>query len=118
MSFLTKHSDLEGKQLIRTLDNRFSRITLAGFSSMERVTIDLGVSYERDGRILEMPGLVIAEVKRGTGSNGSPVISALKEMKIYACGFSKYCIGIVSMVDTVKYNNFKPKLLNLKKIIQ
>lgn len=115
--FLQTSSPLGDYPLIKTLENSFSRITLAGFETLERVTIDLNVRYKTDTAEMGLEGLAIAEVKRSAASTGSPIQSALREMKIPPGGFSKYCIGIVSLVEGVKYNNFKPKLRNINKII-
>jgi hypothetical protein len=115
--FLAAHSPLAGVPLIKVLENRFTRITLAGFATNERVTLDVDMEYVVNGKNLALEGLVIAEIKRGRASTHSPMMQALHEMHITPSGFSKYCIGIVSLVEGVKYNNFKPKLLNLKKIL-
>lgn len=117
LDFLQNNSPLEGTQLVKTLENSFSRITLAGFETHERVTIDINVNFKIDAKKMDMNRLVIAEVKRSGNQNNSPVLNVLREMRIPVCGFSKYCMGIVSMVDGVKYNNFKPKLRNINKIL-
>jgi hypothetical protein len=39
-------------------------------------------------------------------------------MRVYPASFSKYCMGLLALTDDIKKNNFKPKLLNLKKILQ
>lgn len=116
-NFLKLHSPLGDATLIKTLENSFSRITLAGFASNERVTLDIDMSYRTKRNELSMAGLVIAEIKRGSASASSPMLQTLHEMHICATGFSKYCMGIVSLVEGVKYNNFKPKLLTVKKIL-
>jgi len=117
LDFLDNNSPLGSCTLIRSLENSFSRITLASFETHERVTIDLDVKYRVGSKRLEMDRLIIAEVKRSSSSSVTPVLEALHDMNIAPGSFSKYCIGIVSMVEGVKYNNFKPKLRNINKII-
>ncbi len=115
--FLKLHSPLGDVTLVKNLENKFSRITLAGFATNERVTLDVDISYHFNGTALMMDGLVVAEIKRGAASSFSPMMQVLREMKIPMNGFSKYCIGIVSLVNGVKYNNFKPKLITIKNIL-
>jgi hypothetical protein len=115
--FLEVNRPLGKLNLISTLENSFSRITLAGFASNERVTLDVDMSYRNKRSELSMAGLVIAEIKQGSASKNSPMLQTLHDMHLCDAGFSKYCIGLVSLVDGLKYNNFKPKLLTIKKIL-
>lgn len=116
--FLDANSPLGQYRLVKTLENSFSRLTLAGFDSRERITIDLNVNFRVGDQILDMSRLVIAEVKQSGHQGSSPVMKVLHRMDVQAGSFSKYCMGIVSMVEGVKYNNFKPKLRNVKKILE
>jgi hypothetical protein len=118
LEFLRYHSPLGDLKLVPSLENSFQRITLAGFASNERVTLDVEVCYQRKGQKFSLDGLVIAEIKRGKACSHSPVQQALRELHVHTPGFSKYCIGIACMVDGVKYNNFKPKLLTINRILQ
>jgi hypothetical protein len=115
--FLELNSPLGNMNLRSTLENSFSRITLAGFASNERVTLDVDMTYRTKRNELSMAGLVIAEIKQGSASKNSPMLQTLHDMHLTAAGFSKYCIGLVSLVEGLKYNNFKPKLLTIKKIL-
>ena len=117
-AFLKNFADLDGETMIKVLENNFSRITLAGFETRERVTLDMNVSWTKDGKTFDMPDVVIAEVKRCAGCACSPVMMAVKKMQIRPASFSKYCFGVVNLYDNVKKNNFKPKILKIKKILQ
>ena len=46
------------------VSNRFRRITLADFERQERITIDLGIEFSGDGRVIALPGRVVVEVKQ------------------------------------------------------
>lgn len=39
-------------------------------------------------------------------------------MNIHPTGFSKYCIGVSLLYQNVKYNNFKPKLRLVHKLMR
>lgn len=116
-AFVTRHTPLFPAELGTSLENTFTRMTLAGFETQERITIDTEMSYDLAGLKKELPGLVIAEVKRSGHGGNSPVTRVLHELGVMPGGFSKYCMGIVTMQDGVKYNRFKPKINQLKKIL-
>lgn len=115
--FLNENSPLGGCTLVKTLENSFSRLTLAGFDTHERLTIDLDVCFRVNDHNLDMSRLVIAEVKQSGHSASTPVMKVLHGLEIRPGSFSKYCMGIVSMVEGVKYNNFKPKLHIVNKLL-
>jgi hypothetical protein len=98
---------------IRTI---FKRITLGSKSLNERITIDLDLKFSNHQSFIHYPQLIIAEVKQNKGSVLSPAISALKKRHYAQAGFSKYCTG-VSLLENIKHNAFKPKLIKLNKII-
>ena len=94
----------------------YTRVTLVQKDLNERVTIDLNLSYKVDNEEFKVNNLIIAEVKQGTQTLSSQVIQFMRNSKIQACGFSKYCMGVVLMYNHLKINLFKPKLYTLKKI--
>lgn len=94
----------------------YSRITLVGRNSPERVTIDIDLSFEQTDGTKYLPSLVIAEVKQEKRAS-SPFIRAMKQFHVREGAISKYCMAIALTKRAVKRNNFKEKLLNLKHII-
>jgi len=100
------------------LESRFTRITLAGFEQKERITIDLNVSFSdpETGKVISLPYLAIAELKKEAYSDGSQFKSLIKQLNIYPAGFSKYCVGSALLNNTIKKNMIKPKLLLLNKL--
>jgi hypothetical protein len=93
----------------------YSRITLVNKHSPERVTLDLGLHFKNQEQIKHIENIVIAEVKQDK-SLASPFIRLMRQYHIREGSISKYCFGIISIFDKIKHNNFKPKLLQLKKI--
>jgi hypothetical protein len=95
---------------------RFARITLVHHTVPERLTIDTELNFEKEGKQLDLPHLVISEAKLGGATERSDFVSILKQHMIYPSGMSKYCIGTALMNPDVKYNRFKSKLLSLQKL--
>jgi hypothetical protein len=114
---LHKYPAISEMELVPKLANKFHRITLAGFESQERVTIDTNLAYSFNGSETKFPGIVITEIKKSGAVGDSPFAQALRKAGIFPCGFSKYCMGVVSLYRNVRYNNFKPKLNKLNKIL-
>ncbi|GDX52340.1 VTC domain-containing protein [Bacteroidota bacterium] len=109
---------LNPKLLFPIQRNDFFRMTLVNIQTMERATIDIDLAFYRNGSThkIELPNLVIVEVKQDVHSGISPIRRKLKEEKIYATSISKYILGELLLNKELKRNNFKSKLLTLNKI--
>ncbi|MES2762748.1 MAG: polyphosphate polymerase domain-containing protein [Bacteroidota bacterium] len=94
----------------------YSRITLVNKISAERLTLDLNLEFEKDGKRELLDQLVIAEVKQDS-KIASPFVAIMRKKHIRQGSISKYCFGVASSYAEVKKNNFKRKLSNVKKII-
>ena len=102
-------------QLEPKLMNSFERITLVDQSLPERITIDLGLGFEMNGKTLTIPDLVIIEAKQERQNRHSVFLSALKRRLIRPESISKYCLG-VALMTTEKSNMFKEKIRRINKI--
>jgi len=114
--YLKSVVDLNGNTLVKSSENSFRRITLVSFETLERITLDYDLKFYRNGKIIEMPFLSIVEVKRDKAGKRSPIVEALKELKVHARGFSKYCMGLAYLIPELKQNSFKKNKLYLKKL--
>jgi hypothetical protein len=103
-------------ELVPKLWNTFTRLTLVSKKDTERLTIDLNLGFEYEGREQSLDKVVIAEVKQEKMSRNSTFVRTVKSMGIRPIGMSKYCIGTTVMNGDLKYNNFKQKLLIIKKL--
>jgi hypothetical protein len=103
--------DLESK-----LYNSFRRITLVNKQDKERVTIDLGLGYTGENEDAIYDNVVIAELKQERVNRQSLFYRMMKANIIRPSGFSKYCIGAITLNPNLKYNNFKSKLLLIDKL--
>jgi hypothetical protein len=114
-SFVTEKLN-SGEALEPKLWNNFQRITLVNESLPERLTIDCNLGFSYKGRIVELPSLVIAEVKQESENRHSPFMSKLKARIIRPESISKYCLGVTMLYPEIKSNNFKEKILRINKI--
>ena len=104
-------------QLTSKLELKFSRITLTDNSFNERLTIDTNLSAKNGISSKIFDQLVISEIKQKKYDTKSDFIQILRGLKIQEMRFSKYCMGVLHLNDNVKYNRFKPKLLQINKIL-
>ncbi len=115
-AFVEKTLFDENIALQKSLCNSFYRIMLLSFETKERISIDYNLSFSLDNKGVKLPYIAIVEVKREKCNINSPIISLLKELKVYPRGFSKYCMGIALLNSSIKKNTFKPNILHLTKL--
>jgi len=117
--FLAKHLRYGVDTLMPALNNHFNRITLVNHAKTERLTIDTSLEFHNlvTGTDRDMGPLVIIELKRD-GLCPSPVLAMLRQLRIKPHGFSKYCMGSAMSNDTLPVNLFKPKLIDIRKILE
>lgn len=108
---------LQPNGLSPKLNIQFSRITLADNSFNERLTIDSNLSAKNGSSSKIFDKLVISEIKQKKYNPKSQFIQILRDLKIPEMRFSKYCMGMLHVNNEIKYNRFKPKLLQINKIL-
>ena len=96
--------------------NKFSRITLVNKHIKERLTIDLGITFETEERQSQLDDMVIAEVKQEKVNHASTFMRVIKKQGVRPFRISKYCMATVSLFPSLKNNNFKPKFLKINKL--
>lgn len=115
--FLMQNSNLDPFILRPSLWVFYSRLTFVNHALNERLTLDINLNYGRNGISTGFENLVIAELKQGGFKGSSFFPHLMRKLKIYPNSISKYSIGISRLVDGIRKNNFKPKLLILNKIL-
>ena len=100
---------LAGVQLVPVLSISFQRLTLVANEAMERLTMDRVLHFHDHERSIDMPSLVVGEVKQGQVMNRSGSVSAFRAIRAREESFSKYCIGTV-LLSGASGNVFKPSL--------
>lgn len=113
---INERTPLDPGSLMPMLWVNYSRITLVNKSSRERLTMDINLSFKNGAADKYFHNLVIAEVKQER-SSPSPFLRIMRQYHIREGFISKYCLGILSLYGQVKKNNFKPRLLNLNRLI-
>jgi hypothetical protein len=108
-ALLVKKTPYESSALVPAIQVNYNRITLVNKNMTERLTIDFDLNYSLDNKNVGYPSLIIAEVKQDR-SEGSPFIDIMQEKRVKNVSISKYCLGIASLAQNVKTNNFKPKI--------
>jgi hypothetical protein len=116
--FLKEVTGFGVADLKESLISRYSRITLLHKENKEKITFDIHLKFEREGKKSGLENIVIAELK-SEKPNGSCFFKIMKKHRIKSGALSKYCLGILQLEHIKKYHNFKPlfiKLSNLNKI--
>ncbi|MFM2037367.1 MAG: hypothetical protein RL432_306 [Bacteroidota bacterium] len=106
------------KELQANITNRFTRITLVNKTAAERLTLDFDLTFTYQDQAHAFNSLVIAELKQERINRNSPFYELMKSRHLRPYRLSKYCLGIMELVDQpkVKANRFKKRQLYLEKI--
>lgn len=115
-SFLQKWIPEKPTDLKQVLQNTFSRITLVHKTDQERVTIDFNLIFADTKNKIDLKEPIIIEVKQSGLNRNSNISTLLRANQIRPQRLSKYCIGCILLDNTLKYNRFKKRLLELNKI--
>jgi len=118
LEFLEEQTPLDVSSLEPSVLIFYRRITLANKDLTERVTIDVNLSFQNYylREVIEHPDMAIIEVKQERFNRKSPAVQALHAHRVYPMTLSKYCLGVMTCLDSIKRNSFKKKLLKLAKI--
>ena len=116
--FLHDHFPYATDGLEQTLWNSFRRITLVSKHRLERLTLDVGLSFWVGRDRVDFPGVAIAEIKQKHFSLNSDFIDQMRALGVRPMSFSKYCIGVALLYDGVKSNRFKPQLLRIDQLMR
>jgi hypothetical protein len=109
-------TDLDPARLAGTLWVHYWRATLVSKTTTERVTLDVGLHFTKDGRQVDFREIAIAEVKRAKLNSPSPIVSVLRRHSIRPDAMSKYCLGILHTHAPRQRGNFKQGVRMLRKI--
>lgn len=113
---LTNKTPLRSNNLEAKIWVNYSRITFVNKYSPERVTIDLNLTFKTNDQSKTIENIVIAEVKQDKAVD-SAFMKLMKKHHVRQGAISKYCFGIINLFGTIKHNNFKPKLILIKKAL-
>jgi hypothetical protein len=114
--FLYEHLNVDCANLIPSININYNRIALVNKSSVERVTIDLGLTYSVEEKKSRYNNLVIIEVK-SDGKTNTLMKLLLRDTNKKPVSLSKYCVGMYLLEVNEKRNNFKKQVLKINKLI-
>lgn len=112
---LEKKTSYTPEQLYEAIRIYYNRITLVSKNLTERLTIDFDLKYKKNDEVKAYPEMVIAEVKQDKSAH-SYFVELMNDYRIKDIAMSKYCLGIASLVNNIKKNNFKPKISYVNKL--
>lgn len=112
---LEKKTNYHPEELQEAVRIFYNRITLVSKNMSERLTLDFDMKYELNGNVKAFPNLIIAELKQDK-STKSPFAVLMNNLKIEDISMSKYCLGVASLAENVKKNNFKSKISYVEKL--
>lgn len=115
--FIGKYARYTYSDLLKQIENRFTRITLVNRKMTERLTIDTGLKFHNCQTEIncKLENLVIIELKRD-GHTVSESSAMLRNLRIQPAKFSKYCMGMALTDSGLKHNRFKPRLRTIDKL--
>lgn len=102
--------------LIKKLWNSFDRITLVNKTETERLTLDIGLSFQWNEKSHSLENTIIGEVKQEKVNRNSPFMKLIKENGVRPIRVSKYCLGAKLLYPELKNNRFKQKHIHIDKI--
>ena len=116
VDLIQKHViDVDIERLFPKITIKFTRITLVSKLFNERITIDTELNYDNGLKTASYPNIAIFELKQSCRIS-SHASNTMREERIRKKSISKYCLGIASLYEGVKLNNFKTKFNSIKKI--
>lgn len=113
--FLTRSTPLSSGEMLSSLRVQYQRLTLVNRQKQERVTIDINLSFEHQTNRAAFPRMAVFEIKQEK-LRGSDMSEILKKYHIRPGSISKYCLGIISTHEQIKFNRFKGKFLQIIKL--
>ncbi|MFY9590732.1 MAG: polyphosphate polymerase domain-containing protein [Bacteroidales bacterium] len=116
VDLIKKHViDVDIERLFPKITIKFKRITLVSKLFNERITIDTELNDDNGLKTASYPNIAIFELKQSCRIS-SHASNTMREERIRKKSISKYCLGIASLYEGVKLNNFKTKFNSIKKI--
>jgi hypothetical protein len=104
--FISSHSGLSVSNLTKTLSLEYSRITLLHKTKLEKITLDYNLIFSNEKTTVKYTNIIMAEVKTEKPT-AIDFCLIMKKYTIREGSLSKYCLGLVSLNNGIKHNNFK-----------
>ena len=107
--------EVGGLSVEPSMDVHFPRLTLVCRDVNERITFDLGLSFRwKDARI-DLPDVVVGEIKQEQFRARSPGLLALRARHIRPNRLSKYCVAMSLLRDGLPVHRFRESIRELRR---
>ena len=116
-SFLSTQCPYNPADLTPRIYNEFIRVTLVGMQHIERLTLDFAISLGLDNEVVELPGLVVVEVKQRKYSAQAGIFRQLHELHLLPTSFSKYIFATTQLAENIKQNRFKERHMHVGDVL-
>lgn len=113
---LTTRLPADEQEVEPKLWNDFVRVTLVGKHRAERLTLDLGIQFDYEGRTAILPGVAICELKQGSANHDSAFALRMQDLGIEPTSISKYCAGVALLVPSVEQETYQEKLREIERV--
>ncbi len=113
--FILNNSDFDPEKMFLENTNSFARYTFTDQKFSHRITIDTDFLFNYKEEKINMPKLVILELKESKGEPVALIKNILKKHNIKKNRISKYCLTTLMLNNKIKVNNFKKLILKLEK---
>lgn len=95
--FIREHSGLPAEVLCPAVWTNFRRATFVGVSTNERITVDVGLSFVKEGEPEQSVSFGIIELKQPRITHSTPAMQVLRSLGVREQSLSKYCAGIAKV---------------------
>lgn len=97
LGFIGEYCPLPPAELEASVWTNFRRATLIGVHTNERITVDLGLTFERGDQTSSRHQLAIIELKQPRFSHTTPAALALRALHVRQASMSKYCAAVADL---------------------
>lgn len=117
-AFLEAQCPYNPADLVPRIYNEFIRVTLVGMQHVERLTLDFALTMGIDDTQIDLPGLVVVEVKQKKFSAQAGIFRQLHDMHLAPTSFSKYVFATTQLTANVKQNRFKERHMHVAEVLR
>jgi hypothetical protein len=114
-AFIAEHCGYAG-HLGPTIWTDFRRMTLLSLDFNERVTIDLGLQFHRDGNRADVGAVAIVEIKQSPFCVRSEAMQSLRRIGVRQASASKYCTATMLTRTGLRFNRLRPVLRTIERL--
>lgn len=116
-AFLRDHVGLLAEALRPVARIDYTRASLIGVHTHERITLDLGLTVASpQGPARELPSVAVLEIKQAPYNPATPVMRALASRGVRPASLSKYTLAISQLFPLERKNRLMPSLRTYQRI--